>query len=164
MKILSLAACVSVLACLGQAAGAATQPPPNATIVNSGSTNTAAFSVSVWSTARVQVDRKPPVSISQAAIKQFFADVRRARMGSSAAIAGGCMKSVSFGSVMRVHSGPWTSADLNCPVSGVNAALKADVNAILTAVRMDVPHPRIISLPSNEPRRMEPTPQPTGTP
>ena len=163
MRAFTIGACALVIA--GLAAGAAlarTSARMTATIVNSGSTNTAPFSVVVRSDGRVQTGRGPQVSIGKRLTAQFFGAVRAAQRTSSPAA--GCMKSASFGSVMAVRSGAWSSVDLNCPVSGANASLKSAAEAVLAAVKLDVPQRRTITLPANEPRRMPDAPVATPAP
>lgn len=168
MRAFSIAACALLIG--GLAAGAAAARTAarvtTATIVNSGSTNTAPFSVTVRSDGHVQTGRGPQASISKRLTAQFFGALRAAQR--TAPAAGGCMKSASFGSVMSVRSAAWTSTDLNCPVSGANAALKTAAEAVLAAVKLDVPQRRTITLPANEPRRMPDapvgSPAPSATP
>ena len=164
MRAFSIAAFALVLGAL--AAGtvlARTTARVTATIVNSGSTNAAPFSVSVRSDGHVQAGRGPQASIGKRLTAQFFGALRAAQKSASTE-AGGCMKSASFGSVMRVHSGSWSSVDLNCPVTGANASLKTATDAIVAALKLDVPQRRTITLPGNEPRRVPDAPIATPNP
>ena len=164
MRLFAIAACAVLLG--GLAAGVAlarTTARVTAVIVNSGSTNTAPFSVTVRSDGHVQTGRGPQMSIGKRLSAEFFGALKAAQRTPSPA-AGGCMKSASFGSVMRVHSGAWASVDLNCPVSGANASLKTATQQVLAAVKLDVPQRRTITLPGNEPRRMPDAPIATPAP
>lgn len=169
MKASPLAACALALGCLvtgAAVARTAAKTVTTATIVNSGSTNSVPFKVTVDARGRVQTGRSAALTLAAPVTKKFFSDLRAAQAKPTPSGAAMCFKSASFGSVMRVQAGAWSSVDLNCPVTGPNAALKADVDAILAAV-----HPqagsRPITLPSNEPRRFPvetQTPAPAATP
>jgi hypothetical protein len=169
MKASPLVACALALGCLvtgAAVARTAAKAVTTATIVNSGSTNSAPFKVTVDAGGRVQTGRGAAVTIAAPVAKQFFSDLRAAQAHPSPSGAAMCFKSASFGSVMRVQAGTWSSVDLNCPVAGANAALKADVNTILGTVHPEA-GPRPITLPSNEPRSFPvetQTPAPAATP
>lgn len=166
MKAAPIALCSLALGCLVAACqGAGTAATATATIVNYGSSRTAPFQVAVNASGRASSGKSTAVKIPKETTKKFFADVRAAQAKPSPSGAAMCMKTL-FSSVVRVKAGNWTSVDLGCPVVGANAALKADVDAILAAVHL-VPPPRRMTLPPNEPRRLpneSGTPHPTATP
>jgi len=108
-----------------------------ASIVNSGSTNTAGYTVDVWSDGSAAVTyqnrtAKKSFEISSSLAGRFFSDVKAARDGS--APASHCMKSASFGTATHVHWHGWISPDLDCPGDDkLTTALVNDVSAIRTA-------------------------------
>jgi hypothetical protein len=120
-------------------ASSATQ---SAVITNSGSTNTAGYTIDVSSdgsatlAARARMAAAPPApkkfTIPAGVATQFFADLKSAR---DANIAGGhCMKSASFGTTTHVNWDGWTSPDLECPAGdAASTALERDVRAIVAA-------------------------------
>ena len=144
-------------------AGAKGSALAKASIVDSGSTNTAPFRIDLDAAGRAQIDGKRRVFVSKKLANKFFADAREARLHPRPSGAAACMKSASFGTVLRVATAGWESVDLNCPVIGADAALKADVTSILTAAGMVAPQRRV-PLPANEPRRVEPSTPPTTQP
>lgn len=142
--------------------------PDEATIVNSGSTNTAGYTIDVKSegSAVLTLHGRPGMDVSTApkAFKiqgalaaRFFADLKAVREAN--VIGAPCMKSASFGSTTRVSWHDWKSPDLECPSqNGALGALIADVGAIRDASGLD-------SLPgihhgagSGGPVRIEPSP------
>jgi hypothetical protein len=113
-----------------------------AVIVNSGSTNTAGFKITVHSngpSTAVMLNRQGvaqstahsfTVSTKQAG--SLFADLKAAK--AAPASQGGCMKSASFGTSTHVQWQGWTSPDLDCPSDDAAiTALKNDVSAVRTA-------------------------------
>jgi hypothetical protein len=132
---------VGLTAALGVAM-AATPPDQVAVIVNSGSTNTAGFKITVHSagpSTAVMMNRQ---GVAQSAAHSFtvsakqagslFADLKAAK--AAPASEGGCMKSVSFGTSTHVQWQGWTSPDLDCPADNAAVtALKKDVDSIRTA-------------------------------
>lgn len=128
-----LAAALPVGACAQTA-------PDSATISNSGSTNTAAFTISVASdgnssvtmTSRAGAPQGGPRSFTVPAdlSQKFFADLAAAKNANYAPVP--CMKSASFGTTTRVTWQGWTSFDVSCPPAGDAArALVDDVNKIV---------------------------------
>ncbi|MBV8245077.1 MAG: hypothetical protein JOZ38_04065 [Candidatus Eremiobacteraeota bacterium] len=139
-----------------------------AIILNSGSTNTAAYTIKVWSDGTTELTQRGTsaagAALSDEATDGFFASVRDAR--NTHAPANHCMKSVSFGTTLVVRWHGWTSVDLNCPVGGANAALREQTLQIVGAMNLRGEPGRVRLLP-NEPRRFEgaptpATPKPTG--
>jgi hypothetical protein len=141
LALVAAAAGVAV-AVAAAAAVAATSSAQQATIVNSGSTNTAGFKITVGSDGRATSVMQNRAGIAQSSVhaftvtpKQasgFFANLKAAKAAPSAE--GGCMKSASFGSSTRVQWQGWNSPDLECPSD--DAAIKAlagDVSAIRKA-------------------------------
>ncbi|MEO6912598.1 MAG: hypothetical protein ABI182_01080 [Candidatus Baltobacteraceae bacterium] len=160
----------------GALAAAAAFSRDGAIVTNSGSTNTAGYQIKVWSdgsaqaatrvrrfAAAAETPQPHSSSISTDLTQKFFADVKAARdqhvQGHS-----GCMKSASFGSTTSVSWHGWISPDLSCPSdSAVMSALAEDVAAISSASGAQTGS-RMMHLPINEPRRIEPTPQATASP
>ena len=137
-----------------------------ATIENSGSTNTAPYSLKVWSNGnaafvtRAGVARAFSVPISVTA--RFFRDVQAAR--SNPGTAGHCMKSASFGTSTYVLWHGWRSFDLSCLPRGAQFALAADVRAIQSASGVTSNPPRRIPLMPGELRRAPSIPSASPTP
>jgi hypothetical protein len=136
-----------------------------ATIRNSGSTNTAGFTISVWSdgTSSVSMQNGNPraVVISDDLATRFFTDLQAARTEN--APPAHCMKSASFGTTTSVAWHGWQSPDLQCPSSSASVgALAKDVQAIEAAVGAGSGTPRRIGLPpslrKNPPTNPEVTP------
>ena len=141
--------------------------PDGATIVNSGSTNTAKYEIKVWSNGRGTVsiaDGAPSkFTVPSSVVAKFFTDVKASRANPGER--GRCMKSASFGSTTIVNWHGWSSFDLQCPpLSAPVAAVASDVNAITSAAGIGTSH-RLIPRPAG-PRRMpaEPVPSPSATP
>jgi hypothetical protein len=121
---------------------AAVPAPDEATIVNSGSTNVAGYTISVRSDATASVvasnrgvdatSTPKAFTVDAAVAKQFFADLAAAK--SQGAAIKPCMKSASFGSTTRVTWHDWTSPDLSCPPDNAAAsALVHDVEVLTAA-------------------------------
>lgn len=130
-----------------------------AVIVNSGSTNTAPYSITVWSdaTAKTSVRGGMPATrtIPPALSNRFFGDLRAARANGSPPAH--CMKSASFGTTTIVTWHGWHSPDLQCPpYSASVGALAADVRSIEAAAGIQAMTPHRIRLPI-EPRKNPPT-------
>ena len=129
------------------AGAAAAESRESATIVDSGSTNTAGYAIEVWSDASASVTyrngtglpaRPKSFTIPAALAAHFFADLRAARAG--AAKAALCLKSASFGTSTHVRWQGWTSPDLDCPPNDkLTAALVKDVAAIRAAGNVTTP-------------------------
>ncbi len=163
-----------LLAFLGAVASAAAFSRDGAIITNSGSTNTAGYQIKVWSDGAMQATAQPrrfvasvggvahSASVSAAVSAKFFVDLSAARAENAQGHP--CMKSVSFGSRTNVSWHGWNSPDLSCPISSTALrALAADVGAITSASGVQT-GPRMMHLPINEPRRIEPAPQATASP
>ncbi|MGA7570544.1 MAG: hypothetical protein WBA06_10855 [Candidatus Aquilonibacter sp.] len=121
-----------------------------ATIRNSGSTNTAGFTITVWSdatgSASVQAATPKAFGVPNDLSARFFADLRAA--SSAVAPATHCMKSASFGTSTIVQWHGWSSPDLQCrPFSASLGALANDINAIETAAGITTQLHRGIRLP-----------------
>jgi hypothetical protein len=141
---MSRAATFAVAIALGLLAVCTAAAPSRdgATIVDSGSTNTAGYTIDVWSdgsasmTYQNRLNDVQPAStsftISSALAKRFFADVKAARNANAAVEH--CMKSASFGTATHVRWHGWTSPDLDCPPDDkASTALVDDVGAIRKA-------------------------------
>jgi hypothetical protein len=113
-----------------------------AVIVNSGSTNTAGFKITVHSNGPSTAVMQNRAGVAQSAAHSFtvstkqaaslFDDLKAAK--AAPASQGGCMKSASFGTSTHVQWQGWTSPDLDCPSDNAAiTALKNDVSAIRTA-------------------------------
>jgi hypothetical protein len=141
-----VAAAIGVACAVTAAAAIAATPAPapadQATIVNSGSTNTSGFKITVASSGRASSIMQNRAGVAQSSVNafvltpkqatQFFTDLKAAKAAPSTE--GGCMKSASFGSSTHVTWQDWTSPDLQCPSD--NAAIKAlaaDVSTIRSA-------------------------------
>lgn len=137
-----------------------------ATIMNSGSTNTAPYSLKVWSDGRAAMISAARVStpfrVPGAETADFFRDVALARANPGSP--GHCMKSASFGTSTTVLWHGWTSFDLSCPPHGAQFALAADVRAIVGAAGVFNNPPRRIPLMPGELHRMPPSPNASPTP
>lgn len=116
-----------------------------AEIRNSGSTNTAGYSLSVASNGRTSLEQGSfPLrrSISQRLVTRFFADLREA--GDVAKLPDAhCMKSTSFGTSTHVAYRGAVSPDISCPSSSsIVRALYNDTQAIAQAAGVSmVPGP-----------------------
>jgi len=131
---------------------AAAAQPDGAVIRNSGSTNTAAYTIKVWSDGRGEVamgrmgGSGKPFTVDADVAKSFFTNVRAARQDPGSP--GRCMKSASFGTTTTVHWHGWNSFDLQCPPWSPSVqALASDVRAIQAAANIDtgihrIPLPR----------------------
>ncbi len=145
----------------------ATQGSDGARIVNSGSTNTAPWSIAVRSdgTGSYSIEQRryagsptvPPsqaIAVPRPLVQRFLSDAKAARI--EGAKGEPCMKSASFGSTTVVMYHGWVSPDLLCPSSsGTLAALARDVSAIRSAANLDS-MPRPVRIPPNELRRPNP--------
>lgn len=143
---------------------AATAPRDGATILNSGSTNTAGYKITLWSdgTATAQVGRGAPApfTISKEAAERFFADVKAAR-GNGAQLQH-CMKSASFGTRTIVQWHGWSSPDLQCPpFTAEVSALAKDVSEVQTAANIHPGNPLMRRIPMPVEMRMQPSASPS---
>lgn len=145
---------------------AAAARPDGAVIRNSGSTNTAAYNIKVWSDGRGEIVVGHVVApgksftVDPDVAKNFFNNLKAARQDPGAP--GRCMKSASFGTTTTVQWHGWNSFDLQCPPwSAPVQALAANVRAIQAAANIDTGLHRI-PLP-REPR-MIPTTAPEVSP
>ena len=120
----------------------AAAPRDSAVIVNSGSTNTIGYAITVWSDGKASLttqnrDGSPAgpakaFTVAPATAARFFADLAAAK--NAGAVTVSCMKSASFGSSMHVKWQDWVSPDLTCPPKGAQGdALVKDVNEIRQA-------------------------------
>jgi hypothetical protein len=157
----SLATLALLLASFSLVAGA-TPRLDGATIVNSGSTNTAGWTIAFRSDGRGTVTdgSSPSFSVSREIAMRFFSDVATARNGHAAGRL--CMKSASFGTRLNVTWHGWTSPDLSCPSASTSlAALSEDVAHITAAAsppsggmrRFIPPAPRRLPEQTPPPRR-----------
>ena len=146
------------------APGLSTQPD-SAIIYNSGSTNTAGFTITVWPDAnarasvRGQTDHAFTLQADLAS--RFFRDLHAASLVTP--LPRYCMKSASFGSITTVQWRGWRSPDLLCPPFPSSLeALAQDVNAIESAAGIArAPHriglpPSLRKIPSATPE-VQPT-------
>jgi hypothetical protein len=119
---------------------AAVPASDSATIVNSGSTNVAGYTLDVRSdgTATAATSNRTgailstpaPFTLAPDVAKQFFADLAAARTAKAAIEP--CMKSASFGSTTHVKWHDWTSPDLSCPPADPAATALAHDIAVIT--------------------------------
>lgn len=127
---------------------AAAAQPDGAMIRNSGSTNTSAYTIKVWSDGRGEVSMGrmdgpgKSFTVDPDVAKSFFSNLRAARQDPGAP--GHCMKSASFGTTTTVQWHGWNSTDLQCPPwSQPVQALSANVRAITAAANIDTGFHRI---------------------
>lgn len=159
---------VSLLTLAGLLTSAAVAAPrlDGGIVANSGSTNTAGYTMKVWSDGSAEIaDVKQPqntrrVSVGSDLAARFLADAKAAKAGGRRAQT--CMKSMSFGYRLTVAYHGWMSPDLTCPSGGVLAPLRPDIEALEKAAGLS-DRGRIIRLP-NEPRRLPPSEAPAPSP
>ncbi len=142
-----------------------TQQRDCAVIRNSGSTNTAAFAISVWPDATGQVvtsgSSAKQISLPKDLASRFFADLKAAQ--SDPGTPQHCMKSASFGTSTVVEWHGWKSPDLQCPpFSRGVGALATDVRDIQSAADIRLGTIHRIHLPDDV--RMIPPPTPEVQP
>ncbi|GAC1420680.1 MAG: hypothetical protein NVSMB5_13290 [Candidatus Velthaea sp.] len=134
------AACVAVTVAAPILAGSpAPYPATVAVIQDSGSTNTAGYTIAVHRGGRIDVlMAHAPVTHPKIAAKlvaRLYTDL--ARTGPVAALpAETCMKSVSFGTRLTLAYGGQQSPDLSCGESDAVRMLSADANAIVNAAHI----------------------------
>lgn len=143
---------------------AATAPRDGATIVNSGSTNTARYTITLWSdgtgTTQVGAASPAPFSVPKEAAERFFSDVKAAR--SNGAQLQHCMKSASFGSRTIVQWHGWSSPDLQCPpFTAEVSALAKDVSEVQSAANIHPGSPLMRRIPMPVEMRMQPSASPS---
>lgn len=141
-----------------------------ATITNSGSTNTAGYTIRVWSNRTADVLVRGPqrfgiapaprtLQLDQDLTARFFADLQAAR--ENPGVPAHCMKSASFGTATHVAWHDWTSFDLQCPpYGGAQGLLAQDVKLIEAAANVGT----VRRLPIPGGLRMIPTAAPEVTP
>ena len=148
------------------AAGASAAPVRDGAIItNSGSTNTAAYRIKLWSdgSASVQVQGRAARSYraDADATARFFTDVKAAR--SNPGTPQHCMKSASFGTVTTVAWHGYTSVDLQCPPFTPSVAkLAADVTAVQASANLGgairrIPLPRDVRMIPTATPEVQPT-------
>ena len=120
--------------------------PDGATIVNSGSTNTAGYVIKIRSDGQgsvaVENESERTFTIDPALAEKFLDDAEAAREDPGPMQH--CMKSVSFGTTTTVRWHGYISHDLQCPpYSKAVAMLAHDVQAIQQAAGVGVPTHRI---------------------
>ena len=117
-----------------------------AVIANSGSTNTAAYTIKIWSDgeAHVALSGSAPrtIHLDVDLTAKFFTDLKAAR--ANPGVPGRCMKSASFGTTTTTLWHGWQSPDLQCPPFNTPmTALFADVHNIQIAANLANPPHRI---------------------
>ncbi len=130
-----------------------------AVITNSRSTNTAGYTIKVWSDGHAVLSRQGAAdkafSIDTSLAKQFLDNAKAGRANPGAV--SHCMKSASFGTSTTVTWHEWTSPDLQCPPFSDSVGLLArEVRAIQAAADVGMPMHRI-PLPVEQ-RMATPTP------
>ena len=119
-------------AATGPAGTTAPHPIDGATLLNSGSTNSAPYRIALHAdgTAVVSVEGHTPEThtISAATAAAFFAHLKAALP--LVKTPGACMKSASFGTSTSVLYHGNQSGDLSCPQSTHDRTLQADASAI----------------------------------
>lgn len=130
----------TLFAALAIAGLMAAAPSESAKIVNSGSTNTLGYTISVASDGKGSLAMQggtsestpKPFTIAADLSARFFSDLAAARKAGTVTVP--CMKSASFGSSLHVSWEGWTSPDLTCPAKdSLGEALVKDVDAIRQA-------------------------------
>jgi hypothetical protein len=115
-------------------------PSDYAVIADSGSTNMLGYQIQVAPDGSASITMQPateptspkPFTIPKAVVTRFFADLAAARKANLTTVP--CMKSVSFGSTIRVTWQGWVSPDLTCPPKdALGTALVSDVQSIRDA-------------------------------
>ena len=154
---------IQALAILVAAALPALAGQDAATIANSGSTNTAGFTITVRADGSAVYGVRPSRMVSAvmktgrvpaSVARNFLSDLKVAK-NRAPVVNIRCMKSASFGYSETVSYHGWTSPDLTCPpFGGPIATLRADVAAIVTALNINTNRGGRINLPANEPRKM----------
>lgn len=155
-----------LIICAPALLAAQTPPPESAIITNSGSTNTAGFTITVRSdgtgTLSVQHRALRAVAIPHDVTERFFTDLQAVRAQNPPPQF--CMKSASFGSRTSIAWRGWSSPDVQCPPRSANMGMLAtDVKAIEAAAgvapgmlhRIGLP-PDIRKIPSETPE-VQPT-------
>lgn len=117
-----------------------------AVIANSGSTNTAAYTIKVWSGGMGQValagGEPRTIHLDVDLVAKFFTDLKAAR--DNPGTPGRCMKSASFGTTTTTLWHGWQSPDLQCPpFNTAMTALAADVHNIQMAASLANPPHRL---------------------
>ena len=137
-----------------------------ATIHNSGSTNTAGYTITLWSdgsgNVSMQSGNPRAIAIAPALTTRFFNDLRAARAENGPVQH--CMKSASFGTTTIVAWHAWQSPDLQCPAFSANmGALAKDVQAIEAAAGVGAGTLRRIGLPPSLRKNLPSTPEVSPT-
>lgn len=116
-----------------------------ALIANSGSTNTAGYTLRVYAdgtTALLQADIPQHKRVSRALVDRFFADLRAAGPLDTLPRTF-CMKSASFGSTTTISYRGKTSPDVSCPGRSAAArTLASDASALADAAGLALLAPR----------------------
>lgn len=134
--------CATLFAVLAIAGFVAAAPLDSAVIVNSGSTNSYGYTIHVSSDGKASVTLQErggvpagtpkSFTVPAATASRFFADLAAARKANTVTVP--CMKSVSFGSTLKITWQGWVSPDLTCPPKdSLGDALIKDVDAIRQA-------------------------------
>ena len=124
-------------ASMGPSALASPAPADSASITNTGSTNTAPFTITIERNgkATVSINGGTPssVTVAKKLVDKLFADI--AATPALASITNrGCMKSASFGTSTLLAYGGHVTPDLSCAGDAHGMALYSDVRAIESAV------------------------------
>jgi hypothetical protein len=157
LAIAALAAAVVALPALASA-----RQLDGATIVNSGSTNSAGFRLDVRSdgSATFTVDGRTPESrtVLPVSVALFIKNLK-ASLPLSPGKSEGCVKSASFGTSTFVIYHGHRSGDISCGTSLKERTLMSDVNRIALEAKIPAMIPRAQVLP----RPLPPTPEPNPT-
>jgi hypothetical protein len=124
----------------------AATPGDHAVIVNSGSTNSYGYTITIGSDGKASVTMQKrgesavgtpkPFTVPAATTARFFSDLAAARKGHAVTVP--CMKSASFGTSTHITWQGWTSPDLSCPPKdGLGNALVTDMAAIRKAAGIE---------------------------
>jgi len=132
----------TLLCALAIASLVAASPRDSAVIVNSGSTNTVGYAITIWSDGKASLTTHnrdgsatgpaKAFSVAPATAARFFADLAAAKNANAVTVP--CMKSASFGSSTHIKWQGWDSPDLECPPKSAQGdALVKDVGEIRQA-------------------------------
>ncbi|GAC1408870.1 MAG: hypothetical protein NVSMB64_17540 [Candidatus Velthaea sp.] len=140
LALVFAAACATVTVATPILAGSSAPYPASVAVIqDSGSTNTAGYTIAVHRSGRIDVlMAHAPVTHPKIAAKlvaRLYTDL--ARTGPVAALpAEACMKSVSFGTRVTLAYGGQQSPDLSCAENDAVRMLSGDANAIVNAAHI----------------------------
>jgi hypothetical protein len=156
---------ISLMLLLTALSGSAVAAERDGAVIHvSGSTNSRAVTIRVWSDAKASVQvagaEARPIDLDADLTERFFRDVRAAR--ATPGTPQHCMKSASFGTMTTVQWHDYASVDLQCPpLTPAANALALDVRTIQATANADT---RVRRMPIPSDGRMIPSPSPEVSP